>query len=187
MRFQTVYIILIVLGLLLLAAPTLSAQEDAEQCPAIVDEALTAAGDGCSNLGRNEVCYGNISVDANNVDGASITEFTNIGDVLDVSQISSITTAGLDLDTDTWGVALLSLQANIPDTIPGQNVLFVVFGEASLQAETDTDLTAPMQAFRMTTGIGQSRCAGVPQDGVLVQSPADLVVNFQVMVTLLLP
>lgn len=180
MRYQNVYMILMMLGLFLLVAPTLSAQDDAEQCPAIVDEALTAADTNCSDLGRNEICYGHIGVDATDADDLAITGFTTAGDILGVDRISRISTAGLNLDTNTWGVALLSLQANIPDTIPGQNVLFVVFGEASLEAETDSNFGAPMQAFRMTTGIGRSRCAGVPQDGVLVQSPADIEVNFQV-------
>ena len=32
-----------------------------------------------------------------------------------------------------WGVSLMQLQANLPDTLPGQNVTVLLFGDVTLQ------------------------------------------------------
>src|SRR5690606_20836366 len=34
-----------------------------------------------------------------------------------------------------WGVALMQIQANLPDTLPGQNVTFLLFGDVTIEEE----------------------------------------------------
>lgn len=155
---------------------------DAGECPALVEQALTAAGESCVAVGRNQVCYGHNMLQADDLESLPLTDFSASGDLVDVAALSSLRTAAMDLEAGVWGVALMALQANLPDTLPGQNVVFVVYGDAALRVDdmAADDFGAPMQAFTLTTGIGEPQCREAPRDGVLVQSPEGTTVNFLV-------
>jgi hypothetical protein len=159
------------------------AQTTPTDCPTLVNDALTNVGQACANLGRNQVCYGNNQVFAFGADSQPLADFALAGDIKPVVDVSSLQTTPLNTENNLWGVAVLSLQANIPGTLPGQNVTFVVFGDSTITADPDAagdGLNAPMQAFRIATGIGEPQCAEAPHDGILVQSPGKTKVNFRV-------
>lgn len=157
-----------------------AAQTDA--CPELVQTALDQIGESCGNLGRNQACYGNFMIDATGAGGTPLANFTSSGDVVNVTDISTLVTAPLDVESQTWGVAVMALQANLPDTLPGQNVTIVVFGDVQLETDPEAgdDLSAPMQAFRFTAGLGQPACSEAPRDGMLVQAPTHTTVNLRV-------
>ena len=254
----------IVIILLAMTVAPITAQDDAEEeeCAVMIEEALAVVGDACDGLGRNEACYGNTQIAASGWEDAEL-EFSEPGDITDIVDIASLSTSPLNMDENIWGVALLALQANLPDTMPGQNVTFVLFGDVTLENEvnpdevviaptltaistgnlnirsgpgtgyvvagtlsTDEEITingrneagdwlqfvydgdiawiytplmtieddidmllvtdgdsgtsysAPMQAFRLTTGIGDVGCEDAPRDGIMVQAPTDTTVNF---------
>jgi hypothetical protein len=169
----------LVVMLLLSAVWLAAAQED---CPAMIAQAIDSVGEVCSGIGRNQVCYGNNSLTATTWDSAPLPNFALPGDLSNVLDLATLQTAPLDTENNTWGVAMMSLQANLPDTLPGQNVTFIIFGDAELKTDSSTDsrYNAPMQAFRLTTGIGQPECTEAPRNGVLVQSPQGTTVNFLV-------
>lgn len=129
-------------ALMIALSSPLAAQDDSGACPALVERALTVAGEACQGLGRNQVCYGHTLVDATDFDGAPLPDFESSGDQADVTALASLITAPLDVVGGTWGVALLSLQANLPDTLPGQNVTFVVFGDVQLRSGSLLTLAA---------------------------------------------
>ncbi|MFN8371972.1 MAG: hypothetical protein U0694_03730 [Anaerolineae bacterium] len=150
------------------------AQNDA--CPALVDQALSSAATACQTLGRNEVCYGYTQVQAFDAEGQTLADFAEVGDIAALQDIKRLVTFSLDTISEVWGIALLSLQANLPDTLPGQNVTIVAFGLTELHADNES-----MQAFRFVSSIGQSQCAEVPRDGLLIQSPSGAgTVNFTI-------
>ncbi len=121
----------VVIGLFIALVTTpLAAQTN--QCPEQVVQALNLATI-CGGLGRNEVCYGNTLVSAVDWQGAEVTSFESPGNRASLLDVASLTTAPFDIQNQVWGVAVLALQANIPDTLPGQNVTFVVFGDVLLQ------------------------------------------------------
>jgi hypothetical protein len=120
---------IVLLGLQSLAV----AQEPA--CPALVQQALNLVGSACDGLGRNQVCYGNKRVTAMASPQDILTGFANPGDKVQISDIIDLQTVPLNSKDNVWGVAMLALQANLPDTLPGQKVLFVVFGETELHSE----------------------------------------------------
>ncbi|NWF69632.1 MAG: hypothetical protein HXY40_11155 [Chloroflexi bacterium] len=160
--------------LLALLTSTVFAQQ--QLCPTLVEQALAAVDERCAHLGRNEVCYGSYQVAAYNAQAEVLMDFASAGDVLALEQVRRLVTFSLDVVENRWGIALLSVQANLPDTLPGQNVTLVVFGLAEL---TSADPT--MQTFRFVTGIGRSQCAEVPVDGILLQTPAGVgTVNFTI-------
>jgi hypothetical protein len=73
----------------------------------------------------------------------------------------------------------MRVQANLPDALPGQNVLFLLFGDVELTPETSTELVStesdeepdPVSAFRLRSGIGAPLCDSAPPDGLLIQTP----------------
>ncbi len=143
-------------------------------CPQIVETALAATDQFCADIGRNQACYGNIQLDAELRPTAANTRFQVAGDVVNVADLQSLRLSPMDVTTGEWGVAMMKLQANLPDTLPGQNVTFVLFGDVEIEnavAEDDAALR-PMQAFILRTGVKDAACDEAPESGLLVQTPA---------------
>ena len=146
--------------------------QDSEQgaCPTIVNQVLQSVDNICSDTGRNQACYGNLAVEV--VAREDIT-FANVGDIADVAAIESLRMSPLDEASEAWGVTLMRLQANLPNTLPGQNVTFVLYGDVEITNAVSANNTSatPMQAFYLQTGVGESQCAEAPDSGLLVQTP----------------
>jgi len=145
-----------------------------DDCPMIVETALESLDTVCSDTGRNQACYGNVSIETQFQSDIIDIQFSDVGDIIDVSTIQSMQLSPMDESNNKWGLALLHLQANIPDTLPGQNVTFLLFGDVEITDAsgdfTDAELT-PMQAFYLKTGIGDAGCEEAPESGMLVQTP----------------
>lgn len=155
--------------LMLLSVVVVSAQNGT--CSAIVNEVLIRVEDICADIERNQACYGNSAV---SVIERETIQFASAGDIANVSAIESLRLSPLDEDSEAWGVAVMRLQTNVPNTLPGQNVTFLLFGDVELTnavAETNTTATS-MQAFYLSTGVGSTNnCEEVPESGLLVQTP----------------
>lgn len=139
-----------------------------DSCPAIVTETILDLQEVCSDTGRNQLCYVNnqivLETSADNVD------FALPGDILDIELVDTIQTI-VDSDDEAYGIALMLVQANVPDSLPGQNVTFLLFGDTQVtHSDTESAYTA-MQAIYFSTGIGQLNCNDVPQSGLLIQTP----------------
>lgn len=117
--------------LILLSFTTILAQEAV--CGAVVQKALDAVGQSCAAMGRNQACYGYVSLQATPRDGVQNFNFTQDGDLVNVADIASLQLSQLDVTNNTWGIAMMKLQANLPDSLPGQNVAFLVFGDVQIQ------------------------------------------------------
>jgi hypothetical protein len=137
---------------LFLSATAVAAAQDAS-CPAIVREALAATDSACANTGRNEACYGNISLEAQAQPGVADFNFTEPGDLVNVAGVQTLTLTPLDQEEDTWGVALMKLQANLPETLPGQNVTFLLFGDVEIENAVSSNVEEEVvNAGEETTG-----------------------------------
>ncbi len=150
------------------------AQND-DACPTIVQEALTVVEDLCSDAARNQACYGNLTLEAEPQPGVDRLDFNNPGDIADVVDIHSLHLMGMDTSVPEWGVALMRLQANLPDTLPGQNVTFLLFGDIDIEtadAEPGEEIEyTPMQSFYFRSGLGDAPCIEAPDSGILVHTP----------------
>lgn len=132
---STIYVtICLVLGVSVLA-------QDA--CPAIVLEALETVENACDDLGRNSACYGSNNVQASFYNEVEDDFFTVPGDLTLLEDMETIGTAPLDIENELWGIAVLQVQANVPNTLPGQNVVFVLLGDASLVDDVTADAEIP--------------------------------------------
>lgn len=158
MRFR----ILLLTVVALFVVPIISAQT----CETLVADALQTISDSCAATERNQACYGNneVEVIAQPTVADPIT-FDAPGDTTAVDNIQTISLYPLDLDTRNWGISLLRVQASVPDTLPGSNVTFLLFGDAELSNPSGT-----MDAVYFRSGFGAPECEDAP-DGVLIQTP----------------
>ncbi|MCB9450506.1 MAG: hypothetical protein H6672_03655 [Anaerolineaceae bacterium] len=167
--------LLITLVFILLAASAVQAQIDT--CPAEVETALDLVAESCDALGRNQACYGHELMQVELRDGSA--PFSTVGDITAAADLLSVHTAPLSLETGDWGIVIFRVQANLPDTLPGQNVTLLFFGDAEVRPQPDAppDFNAPMQAFQLVTGVGDEACRDVPLGGLLVQNPHEQTVT----------
>jgi hypothetical protein len=151
-------------------APDSSAANEASSCQAILTRALETLHNTCDKLNRNSACYGNNNIQA---ELTAAQSFSTMGDKVPIQIIKTMTTSPLDESNGTWGLSLLKLQANLPDTMPGQNVTFLVYGNTSIQ-----NVSGNMQTFYFSSGLGSPNCKEAPQDAIIVRSPNHTEVSF---------
>jgi hypothetical protein len=120
--------------------------EEETACTQITTLALETVDELCQGIGRNQACYGNLMVNATPRVSTEDLIFNKAGDIASLNAIRSLTLGGLDIANQEWGVAMMRLQANLPDTLPGQNVTFLLFGDVELEDVSTTDVFVPMAA-----------------------------------------
>src|SRR5450755_352909 len=106
--------------------------EQSPTCEQILAQALDTLHQTCDGLTRNQACYGNNAIQAEPAANVSL-KFDTVGDTAPLRAIKSLSTSPLNLENGTWGLSLLKVQANLPDTLPGQNVIFLVYGDTSIE------------------------------------------------------
>jgi hypothetical protein len=108
-------------------------QSSREACPAYVNNALRQLENNCNRLDRNSACYGYDSVYVTFSQPMPDEFFTRPADRAELKLLHTIQTTPLDLDMDEWGLALLNVQANVPHTLPGQAVVFLLLGGIEIE------------------------------------------------------
>jgi len=150
-------------------------------CPNFVQDALDTTDGVCDQTGRNQACFGNSQITVNPKVADTSLQFGEPGDIVDIIDIGSLRLEPLNLATETWGVVLLRLQANLSDTTPGQNVTFLMFGDVELENRSE-DETSNINSFYFASGVGDAACASAPESGLIIQTPegvgkVDLLLN----------
>jgi uncharacterized protein YgiM (DUF1202 family) len=140
----------LILGLLVVL-PTAAATLQGGTCPPLVERALNEAGRECANLPRNSACYGFNQVSAQFSTEIAEGFFSQPADTAELTTLQSISTAALDEALGRWGVAVLNVQANLPNSLPGQGVRFILFGESVLENAVPAD-----QAVQAVTPVAIS-------------------------------
>lgn len=138
---------LFLLLFILCVVPAALAQDD---CPALITAALDVVDSACSATARNQLCYGNITLNATPRPGIADFHFEQSGDLVGVADVETLQLSSFDLVDAEWGVALMKVQANLPDTVPGQNVTFLLFGDVSMADAGDPIVEVPVTA---TSGV----------------------------------
>jgi len=140
----TVLLFVLIGGLVLVSlSPIPAVAQDGSACPPVVTQALASVGSACDGLGRNSACYGFQSVSATFAQPQPSGFFSRVGDTAGLTTLQTIRTAPLDLVRNRWGVALLNVQASLPNTLPGQTVTFLLLGDAEIE-----NAVTPDAAFR---------------------------------------
>lgn len=126
-----------------------------DSCAAFVEEAFARVGENCDSMDRNSACYGYNLVNAQFVSAVDDGYFSQPADRAELEMLQNIQTTAYNATNLTWGIALLQVQANIPNTIPGQNVTFVLMGDSTLE-----NAVAPEDAMLPVDGIPVILTAG---------------------------
>lgn len=132
-----------------------------DACDDFVADALDQIDDLCQTTARNEVCYGHTAVSV--IAHKGIADFSQVGDIIAIFDVVSITTSPFRAP-DEWGIALMRLQADLPDSLPGQNVTVLLLGDVHM-----ADTTAHSIYFK--SGVGHTACNTLPPSGLLIQTP----------------
>jgi hypothetical protein len=134
------YLVFTALLCLLAFAPAIA--QGQSNCPALVEKALTDLTTNCSEMNRNSACYGFNRVDATFAEATDDTVFSTPADRARLAELQTIETTPLDTDASRWGIAVLNVQANVPNTLPGQAVTFMLLGDVKVD-----NAVAPDAAF----------------------------------------
>jgi uncharacterized membrane protein YgcG len=122
---------------ILLSIPTTgsfnAAQSRADGCPEIVRTAVDTTQLRCDALGRNQVCYGHVQLDAQPYPNVARFSFSQEGDHAKLTDLRYLRGSPMNLSDGTWGVALMRLQGRLAQAAPEQNVTLVVFGDVDVQ------------------------------------------------------
>lgn len=113
-------------------------------CTELVERAISALEDNCDNLDRNSACYGYNAVSAIFSQVVPSDYFTRPADRAGLLDLLSIQTTPLDVDADRWGIAVLSIQANLPNTLPGQAVTMLLLGDSTVENRVNPSDIAPI-------------------------------------------
>ncbi|MGB1286242.1 MAG: LysM peptidoglycan-binding domain-containing protein [Aggregatilineales bacterium] len=173
---------LLLLTLIFIGAVGITAtQAQDENCVPVVEQTLAALSEMCTEMGRNSACYG-----ANNIESETTLDprpddyFVAPGDRAELIELLEIRPLPLDTEDETFGAGLLNVQADIPDSVPGQAVIFLLMGDARLTNEpalNDGSDAAPFQSFYFLPGAaGNTNC--YEADPILtIQTPGNIAIN----------
>ncbi len=175
--------VLLVFSVLSLTDKTASVQAQTESdpsCPLLVQQALTDLGNNCTGIGRNSACYGYNRVEASFSQAVPEGYFSHPADTTEMATIRTIQTAPLDLSTSEWGIAVLNVQANVPDTLPGQAVTFLLLGDTQVEnaVPPEATYTGPATAILQSeTNLYENPAADA---SIIGQIAAGTVLQFEV-------
>ncbi len=133
------------------------AQTSDAACNDLVESALDSVANTCLNIGLNEVCYGNDHVSATLNDSSMFFEAP--GDIVPVTALDAIITRPVDLEANEWGIALMNLEADLPDG--NDSMRIVLFGDVEVtptQVELIDD--APTCVYSNTANDSMNMRAG---------------------------
>jgi len=164
-----VWVFLIISSILILSPQFALTQE---VCPElVVEEALTAIGLNCSNMDVNTACYGYNLVNATRRQEGGPDFFSTPNARAQLSALATLQT-GPNAQGAGWGVAVMSLQANVPDSVPGQAINFLLLGGTEVENAVEPWEASRSRelAFYFRPGFGPASCSTVP-NAVAVRTP----------------
>ncbi len=168
---------ILVIAALALAAAALAGPasgQGAEACPDLVTDALRSLDSVCAGLERDAACYGYNRVDAIFWTPQTQARFSQPADRAALIDLQTIATAPLDLAANRWGLVLLNVQADVPETLPGQAVTFLLMGDVTLQNAVPPEQAAAavVPVRGVTTTASNIRSRPTTAANILLSVPA---------------
>jgi hypothetical protein len=164
-----VYLFSVLAAVLSLGLVTISASaqdETAEEgitCEVDIVDIMDEVEQYCTGIGRDQVCYGNVEVNAIPRQQQIDLNFENPGDSADVSLIRSLYLSAMDVANDSWGIAQMRLLANLTQQRP-EEVTLLLFGDVSVE-----DTSEPRVELEVTVNEDfAARIRNVPSINSLV-------------------
>ena len=153
-------------------------------CSATVEKAFAALGENCADLQRNSLCYGNPQVHATFAAEDYAADFATPAARASIVGLSSLTTGALDTEQSHWGVSVMNLGANLPQTYDGPGIIVMLAGAAEAVNEVEParvmEIQTPLStaALEETTrfknpGVIPAALGSVAEDEVLLVDAYD--------------
>lgn len=162
-RLSLILSVVIAVFLLTITVQRGLTQDGANSCPTLVKQALEAVGNNCGGLTRNSACYGFNRVNATFSQSVDEGFFSKPSDQTLLKTLQSIDTAAFNDSLKEWGVAVMSVQANIPNSLPGQAISFILLGDVTLDNAVSADqAVAPAANPIPITTLNQSNIRSLP-------------------------
>jgi hypothetical protein len=131
--------------IILFASWTRGATQD-NVCSRIVDSALQATETLCDNTRINQACYGHEHLEAEFISSIDASAFDRAGEKIDISELQSLRLSALDTNSGVWGVALMQVQARLPQIAPVKRVTFLMFGDVEVRNGIEPPDPVPVTA-----------------------------------------
>jgi hypothetical protein len=159
---RTAYLLFALVSALLAVAiaPIASAQsQNLDTCPAIVNNALTQVGVNCAGMARNTACYGFRAINKGVVRGDVAPNYTwtpdqpELGSRIELTTTETVQTGPFDLLNRRWGLSILEIQANLPNTLPTPGVRMMALGGVEVEngVEPEEALILPPAGVAVNT------------------------------------
>jgi hypothetical protein len=117
----------VLISLVLSAAIIVQAQAE---CNVDSADVIAIVEDVCSDLGQNQVCYGNFEVSAIAQENSPAFVFEQAGDFANLGYVRSLFLSALNPETESWGIAQMRMVAN---TSTGtQRIDMLLFGNVEI-------------------------------------------------------
>jgi hypothetical protein len=163
----------IALAVLLVIAPLAKAAQGGV-CPEIVKQAIADLGANCDSLDRNSACYGYNQVGATFNEPQADDYFSKASDRSGLNLIDTLTTAPLNEAERIWGVAVMKVQANVPNSLPGQAVAFVLLGDAEVRNEVpESEAFTPADPVQVSSIGNVNIRSGPSRNANVIKSVTD--------------
>jgi hypothetical protein len=143
-------------------------------CQELIERALQVSGSACDQIDSNNVCYGNDTLLAELIPDASM-RFSERGDIVGIDYLHRLSVSPINLDTQEWGIAIFKVMANLPRSLPGETVTLMVFGNTTIDNESQN-----LETFYFSSGLGEIVCEKVPFDGIMLTMPDGTGIRFVV-------
>jgi len=99
-------------------------------CAEVVRTAFEMVDAQCQQVGRNQVCYGHNLLNAQAQAHVAGFQFEAEGDVADVVDIRTLQASGMDLESQSWGIALMQLQG---EAAAEEDFTLLLFGDVQIE------------------------------------------------------
>lgn len=120
-----------ILTIVILILTTAIVTAQSAQCSSVIEDAIAFTDRHCSETTKNQACYGNFRLTAIPQPNVTGFLFEEAGHRVAVRKIDRLLSGPFSLPEE-WGVAMMKLQANLPNSVPNQAVTFLLFGEAEV-------------------------------------------------------
>jgi len=131
-RNYLLLVLLVSITLLFSITSTVAAQTPIPKtCPSVVAEALSALGTNCANVARNTSCYGHDTVV--HTAFSQDVPYNQPAQRADLSMTKTIQTGPLDLANELWGLNVMSVNANLPNDLQPQHLVYIQMGGVEIE------------------------------------------------------
>ncbi|NWG18233.1 MAG: LysM peptidoglycan-binding domain-containing protein [Chloroflexi bacterium] len=179
----TIFLFVFAAALLVVMPQPALTQTGGDTCPAVVEQALAQLGDNCASLERNSACYGFNRIEATFVESVPADFFTRPADRTALVTLASLRTSPLDTDSGEWGMAVIKAQANVPDTLPGQAVTFLLLGDTEVENAVEPAAAAGQSISIITQADTTARSEPSESGQIIAALPAGSVLQADALST----